>query len=141
MTVQELNISGFATRFRNALTDVLSDLKYVPPPFAHFPRGSCGIASDMLGSILNEKLEAQALYISATHRIENTSHAWLHYDGIVIDVTGDQFPGRPSVYVGQPDRWFDLWKVDRSAPRLAEYIYGYDMDCNRIYERLSQMVG
>jgi hypothetical protein len=130
-----LELTDVATRFRSTLEKVLQTLQYIPPPFKSFPFGSCGICSDMLGSILNGMWTGPALYVGASDQMEQ-SHAWLRYEDIVIDVTGDQFPGRPPVFVGPPDSWFDLWKVDEPLVNPAEYVYSWDLDCNRIYDRV-----
>lgn len=90
----------------------------------------------MLGGILNEKRGGQVLYVGASDRMEQQTHAWLRYQDIVIDVTGDQFPGRPRVFVGPPDDWFDQWTVDEPLVHPAEYVYSWDIDSNRIYDRV-----
>lgn len=34
------------------------------------------------------------------------SHAWLTQDKLILDITGDQFPGRPEVFVGEKDEFY-----------------------------------
>ena len=131
-----LEITHIAKHFRDTLEEVLQTLHYIPRPFESFPAGSCGICSDMLGGILNETRRDQVLYVSASDEMERQSHAWLRYEDIVIDVTGDQFPGRPPIFVGPPDDWFDLWIVEEQLVHPAEYVYSWNMDCNRVYDEI-----
>lgn len=48
------------------------------------------------------------------------THAWLELDDIVIDITGDQFDGRPPVFFAPRDAWYCLWEdIERSDPNHA----------------------
>lgn len=69
-----------------------------------FPRGACGHAAELLGRHLMNQLGVVADYVCrmAHSDIEGWtgSHAWLEWDGLVIDITGDQF-GWPPVIVAR----------------------------------------
>lgn len=43
---------------------------------------------------------------------EGASHALLEVDDLTVDITGDQFSGRPDMYVDKPDAWYGEWKQD-----------------------------
>lgn len=83
--------------------------------FSMFPNGACGATSDLLARLLVERHGFDAKVASGTN-VDQWSHAWVVVDGVVIDITGDQFEGRPSVFVGQADDWFALWR-----PSTAPY--------------------
>jgi len=58
-----------------------------------FPRGCCGDSTNLLGLFLKEKYGQDALYVEAKGLGDNRdlSHAWLLIDGVIVDITGDQF--------------------------------------------------
>ncbi|WP_158682558.1 hypothetical protein [Pseudomonas sp. XWY-1] len=103
-------------RFRDAADEVF-EAGGAPEHMRGFPRGCCGVMSDMLGEYLNSLGIGVFLYVRANRAM--ATHAWVELDGIVIDITSDQFQGRPRVYVGEADAWYKKWKVD--AKHLAEH--------------------
>lgn len=58
-----------------------------------FPAGCCGDTTNLLGLFLKQQYDKDTLYISASGLGDNSdqSHAWLLCDGIIIDITADQF--------------------------------------------------
>ncbi|MEI7143222.1 hypothetical protein WCT84_06490 [Pectobacterium brasiliense] len=66
-----------------------------------FPKGCCGDTSEVLQVILHERLGISTTYKGMQHYHENkdglsmlnngASHAWLEFDGYIIDITADQF--------------------------------------------------
>lgn len=79
----------------------------LPTHMRGFPRGCCGVVSELLGDYLNAHLRLSVEYVCGEQG--GTSHAWLEHDGIVIDITGDQFEGRPPVFLGAKDNWYFSW--------------------------------
>ncbi|BBE50944.1 hypothetical protein OYT1_ch1387 [Ferriphaselus amnicola] len=64
-----------------------------------FPRGACGNASVLQGEWLGRKGFKGVEYV-AGRSDEINSHAWLVCDGLIIDITADQFDmGMPPVFV------------------------------------------
>lgn len=57
--------------------------------FSPFPRGWCGCVSRVLGAWLSKKYPDKKFYYVCGRR--NGTHAWIEYDGIILDVTADQF--------------------------------------------------
>lgn len=60
-----------------------------------FPRGACGHVAELLGRYLKDKFEIDADYVCQTAH-ENIGgwqggHAWLEWNGLTIDISGDQF--------------------------------------------------
>jgi len=58
-----------------------------------FPRGCCGDTANVLGFLYSIKHKMECLYVSATGLGNNNdcSHAWLEVNGVIIDITADQF--------------------------------------------------
>lgn len=62
--------------------------------FSGFPKGACGVASDILGRIVWETLQYEGEYVCGTRHPKlkkGTSHAWFEVGEYIIDVTHDQF--------------------------------------------------
>ncbi|MEU1500533.1 hypothetical protein [Streptomyces sp. NPDC005732] len=117
-------IRSEAERFRRAIQAAIAEagLADVLDAFRTFPKGSCGKASAMLCN----HLERQGLGpwgLVSGHQSQGESgeglrtHAWAALDGVALDITGSQFPGRPEIWLGEPDDWFTQWEAGRpSAP-------------------------
>lgn len=90
-----------ASRFRAALDRVDPNI-WTAVTIKHFPRGACGHAAELLGRYLRDELGVTAEYVLRDFYNDDGSwrggHAWLEYDGLIIDITGDQF-GWESVIV------------------------------------------
>jgi hypothetical protein len=83
-----------------------ADKASLPVPFLDFPHGSCDPASQVLGRLLRERLRIEVSHVRAQESIhERGSHAWLEYQGLIIDVTADQFESKPSILVTKSRRW------------------------------------
>lgn len=79
-----------ATRFRRAIEATRPH----PTSFGSFPTGACGAVCELLGDYLRDSGLGDWLYVMGLRATDNGgTHAWLERDGILIDITGDQFPG------------------------------------------------
>lgn len=71
-----------------------------------FPRGACGHAAELLGRYLIDRLQIRPDYVNqvAYEDIEGwqNSHAWLEWNGLTIDITGDQFGWDPVIVTRFP---------------------------------------
>ncbi|GAA1843477.1 hypothetical protein [Asanoa iriomotensis] len=56
-----------------------------------FPRGACGDTCELLGQFLVDEGLGQSLYYSGQRDVPLQSHAWLERDGLILDITADQF--------------------------------------------------
>jgi hypothetical protein len=80
-----------------------------------FPRGACADSSDLLA----DYLRGLGLGEWTLHRgrLGRDSHAWLWSDGLIVDVTADQFEGISSSVLVTTDRsWHDLFELDPPRP-------------------------
>lgn len=78
--------------------------------FGEFPFASCGSSADILAEYLIEKGAQNVEYVHGER--DGSSHGWLEIEGLIIDITGDQFDdGVEGVYIS-PNRYFH----DQFAP-------------------------
>lgn len=111
-----------ATAFRAALNGIdrtCWEWKHIDS----FPRGACGHCAELLAFYLNERFGIVPDYICRDFYDSGgeweTGHAWLEWNGLTIDISGDQF-GWPAVIVARSsalhERGVDNarhpWKLD-----------------------------
>ena len=107
------------TAFRHAC-DRIHQQGRLPVNMTNYPRGCCDNCSEILGDYLISRGLAPAVFVKAFKG--KRSHAWIEVGNLVIDITGDQFDGRPSVFFDVPDTWVKKWKVD--SRRMSVYDFG-----------------
>jgi hypothetical protein len=121
------SIETLATVFRRAIeeSDVSSDIG-----FKKFPRGACGDASLLLSEFLRRHGFQDIDYVSGWARKDSLpqgAHAWLELDGMIVDITADQFPARPAPPVlVTTDRGWHTHFLDRDHDRHPARIDDYD---------------
>lgn len=96
-------VSDYCERVRAAANTFRVALERCPPSalgvgFEAFPAGACGDTSLLLGRFLRECGLGDWNYVSAVRREQSAagwptmmSHAWLECDGVIVDITSDQF--------------------------------------------------
>ncbi len=88
MTDEELDrLRAIAMSCRNAIETCQPRLTYIV--FKEFPHGACGDTCDLLGRYLGDHGLPEWEYVSA--RRGTRTHAWLEKDGVIVDITADQF--------------------------------------------------
>ena len=102
-------VHELATSFKLAV-EIVVETGNVPMHIRGFPRGCCGIISEHMGDYLNTVGIGKFFYVCGMK--DGASHAWLEVDGLIVDITVDQFSGRPSIYVDTPDAWYGEWEED-----------------------------
>lgn len=91
--------------------------------FRKFPVGQCGNTSDMLAQHLIDHGISPVIYVNGTYYGDDLddrwNHAWLVVDGLIIDITGDQFKYKKAplkndlpVYVGPMTEYYRLFEVN-----------------------------
>jgi hypothetical protein len=80
-------LATLASQFRSALTTWAPTT--LPIGLQAFPRGACGDASLLLARYIEETVGDMPEYVSG--KDGNQSHGWLELNGIIIDITADQF--------------------------------------------------
>jgi hypothetical protein len=112
VTTDPTQIKRSAAAFRNALER--SDLGFLPT-LADFPNGSCGDAALLLGRFLRDSGFGDFDYVcgEAIDAGRTQTHAWLQRDGLIIDITADQFDGvDASVLVTHNHEWHDRFRSE-----------------------------
>ena len=66
--------------------------------FGGFPTGSCGCSADILAEYFISKGAKNIEYVYGER--DGGSHGWLELDGLIIDITADQFEdGIESIFI------------------------------------------
>jgi hypothetical protein len=135
-------LPDIAERFRSALDGC--DRSGWGIQFQSFPRGSCGAVCEVFGRYLAERFGIYAMYVSGRGRIHRdlvSSHAWLEIDGMIVDITGDQF-GRAKVVVTRDDSWFDRFKdLDRHALTVEDVSWWLTYCAQAYHDVLARLDG
>lgn len=99
--VTDAVLARHARQFRDAL-DAVDPETWKRVTVTAFPGGACGHATELLGRYLRDQTGIEADYVVKDLRNPDGSwrsgHAWLEYEGLILDITGDQF-GWPPVIV------------------------------------------
>lgn len=77
-----------ASRIRDAIIQSPRDDIHA---FQNFPSGSCGDASILLGEYLHQTGHGDWEYVTGERVRDLYSHAWIEQDGLIVDITADQF--------------------------------------------------
>ena len=77
--------------------------------FDAFPLGCCSDACLLVAEIYR----AHGFAVALAHGQRGSgSHVWLLVDGVIVDLTADQFEdaGLPAVFVAESSAWHDAWE-------------------------------
>ncbi|QCI13067.1 hypothetical protein E6B08_17565 [Pseudomonas putida] len=133
------SLMQLATRLRDAFEEVVKSGD-APEHLRNFPESCCGTVCELVGEYLNTMDIGEFHYVCAMNGSQ--SHAWLEGCGFIIDITADQFPGRPRIYVDAKDSWYAQW--DERSRQLAihepsSYHYGDERQLIRqVLEHMTQ---
>jgi len=105
MTPSDADILEAVTAFRAAI-DAAG-----PQPWADqgltFPRGACGHAAELLFRYLIQTFGIAPEYVTQWAYSDiggwTDSHAWLEWNGLTVDIAGDQFGWDPVIVTRTPD--------------------------------------
>jgi hypothetical protein len=122
-------LRALATRFRTAIratppSEVDPEVRFI---VSAFPTGVCGAVCFLLGHYLRENGFPGAEYVNGIRRLDGQSHAWIETEGIIVDITGDQFAEVVDEVVVTPDATWHRQFSDLPGRRPADFlIYGAD---------------
>ncbi len=81
----------------------------LPVTLQDFPRGACGDAALLLAEFLSEHGYGPFRYVLGGR--EERSHAWIEGNGLIIDITADQFSDFDEpVFVSKRSSWHEGFK-------------------------------
>ena len=90
-----------------------------------FPRGVCGAICFLLGHYLIENGFPSPEYVNGIRAADRQSHAWIEVNGIIVDITADQFLEIDEGVVVSTDRSWHQQFSDKPGRRPADFlIYG-----------------
>lgn len=114
-------VHAAAVRLRQALE---TTTELVSMGLQNFPHGSCGDAAVLVGQYLQDCGYGTWTYVSGDNG--RGSHGWAERDGVIVDITFDQFDAGLAAAVVTSDRtWHD--KFQRIAgSRHAANLTGWD---------------
>jgi hypothetical protein len=118
-----------ASRFRSAIraTDPAEIDPQVRFIVAAFPKGVCGAVCFLLGHYLRENGFSEAEYVNGIRPADGESHAWIEIDGIIVDITGDQFDEIADEVMVTADATWHRQFSEKPGRRPADFlIYGDD---------------
>ncbi|WP_422416754.1 hypothetical protein [Pseudomonas sp. GZD-222] len=130
----QVSLNQLVSRFRDAVEHVMATA-WVPGHIRGFPEGCCGTISELLGEHLNSLDIGEFNYVCGEKR-GGATHAWLEVYGLVVDITADQFSGRPAVYVAPQDAWYRAWKVRSNRFAVHEPSSHYYGDESRFLDQV-----
>lgn len=118
-------IKAIAYRFRTAIEKAI-EAGESESFFRKFPTGQCGHTTDMLIQYLLDLGYQHVIYVNGTYYgnewDDRWSHTWLELDGIIVDITGDQFKHHPyplkndvPIFVGPPNDWYRLFDTEHGS--------------------------
>lgn len=103
-----------------------------------FPSGTCGTVSNILGIILQRHGYGVFNYVwGRAYCPVFSTHAWLEKDGIICDITADQFgEDYPKVYVGYENEFYKRFVNENPSHPFNEngYINVLERDCSELIE-------
>lgn len=109
MNPDDAAILHAAAEFRSAL-NAIEDRHWRAVYIERFPCGACGHCSELLALYLLDRFGITADYVCREFYSDagerETSHAWLEWNGLIIDISGDQF-GWPAVIVTRDRSQYD----------------------------------
>lgn len=106
----DLKVRLHARGFRSAFEGLMPEVPYIQ---RRFLLGWCTTASILLGEHLRESGLGD-FHTRSGIRCDlgvNQSHAWLNRDGLIVDITADQFDEtKEAVIVSRDSPWHRMWR-------------------------------
>jgi hypothetical protein len=134
-------LRALATSFRSAIcatdpSEVDPEVRFI---VSAFPKGVCGEICFLLGHYLRENGFPGAEYVNGIRRSDGHSHAWIETDGIIVDITGDQFAEIADEVVVTSDATWHSQFCDRPGRRPADFlIFGAETPHGLAYEPIAR---
>lgn len=101
----DMAIRAAAREFRAAL-DAIDRTHWQHIHIGNFPRGACGHCAELLARHLHKRFGITPDYVSGNLEGEDgrfeCGHAWLEWNGLLIDISGDQFGWAPVIVTRTP---------------------------------------
>lgn len=130
-----MSLETFVYNFRKAI-EAAKQNNEPGELFRRFPVGQCGHTSDILAQYLIDKGISSVIYVNGTYYGDDFddryAHTWLLVDGLVIDITGDQFTFHDEplkydipIYIGPMTEYYQLFEINPGG--IHEH---FGLDCH-----------
>lgn len=134
-------IAQLAGVFRTALLS--SQIDKLMITLNKFPLGACGDASYLLAKYLESNGCGSFEYVKGARDMDDYSHVWLEKNGLIVDITADQYDGQENSVLVTTDRsWHAQFKEtersDSDFEKLDNHtVYNLSRSYEIIMEELS----
>lgn len=119
-------IFNYSTAMRKAIEREKNNIELFGNVIKDFPFGCCNVASIVLGIYLSKK-EIVTNYICGIR--EDGSHGWLDYNGLIIDISADQYVEIVEpVIVTYKSHFHKTFRQYGKHPAILEYYGGETKD-------------
>jgi len=122
------NLTRLANAFRNAFE--IADLSQSPGFLPNFPSGCCSWASLFIGHYLRSECSISPQRIISARHTNGGQHEWLILNGIIIDITADQFDDAPSPVIVETN---SEWHARFQGGEISDLLPVSDYDNELIY--------
>jgi hypothetical protein len=137
----DADILAAASEFRSAL-DAIDRLHWNRIYIDRFPHGACGHCAELLAFYLQRRFGLTADYVCKefydSEGARATSHAWLEWNGLIIDISGDQF-GWPAVIVTRQSSLHALGDDELRQPFKLDPIW-WGQQCAGVWAAAQQIL-
>jgi hypothetical protein len=97
--------------------------------FEYFTAGGCGDASIFLGQYLSDDGFGDWEYVKGDRGSDQHTHAWIEREGILVDITSNQFEGvSAEIVVTRDPSWHSQFVEDFRHPARIDYYHQDDRD-------------
>ena len=111
----KFKVEELAIKFRDLIDDLINsdEVVNIYNFKQRFPTGNCLNAAQMLAKYFRDNDVNNVTVISGEKIKGNGSHAWVDVDGLIVDITADQFEefSYPKVFVGEESELHKLYKT------------------------------
>lgn len=133
-------IQNLTSLFRMAIDSCMGSLR--ADSLANFPHGSCGDVSSLLGMYLEQVLNVDVECVAGVKGVQR--HTWIECNGVIVDITSDQFAGIDMVIGAPNSEWHEKFSVQtRRRPCvdtvMPEYRHNLEQDFKLICDTARQM--
>jgi hypothetical protein len=142
--MNDADLRAIATRFRGAL-EIVGPASGLPG-LRNFPKDSCADTVLLLGAHLLDRglgtFDGVGGEFGTPGDPDWHSHAWLERDGVIVDITADQFPGvLQAVIVTRDDRWHRQFHTgNRGVADFRRYGADTGAQLGVVYDRILELL-
>jgi hypothetical protein len=142
--MNDVELRALAARFRGALE--IAGPRSGVPGLRNFPKDSCADTVLLLGAHLLDRgfgaFDGVGGEFGTPGEDDWHSHAWLERDGVIVDITADQFPDvSERVIVTRDDTWHRRFHMsNRGVADFRRYGQETGAQLGAVYDRILELL-